>query len=132
MQRTLALGAILLVFGACDPLRRLTVSGPIVRSLDRSCVVEALRMEKTVKQTALASPGVVYAEVILPAHIAGRNGYPTTTGIYIEEQRNDRGELQINVFKNWVGSNGSREYRDYMLRAMGEFRDRTIERCGGK
>jgi hypothetical protein len=130
-QRSIALAIIALVIVGCDPLRRLSVSRPITAPLDRTCVIEALRMEKTVKEAAVADSELIYAEVILPAHLA-RDGYPPTTGINVQEHRNDKGELEINVFKNWVGSSGSREFRAYLVQAMEELRDRTIERCGGR
>ena len=132
MQRAIAFAALVLVFVGCDPLRRLSVSRPIPGPLERMCVVEALRMEKTVKEASIVDSGLIYAEVILPANLAGRDGYPATTGINIQEHRNDKGELEIDVFKNWVGSSGSREFRAYMLKVMEELRDRTVEKCGGK
>jgi hypothetical protein len=116
---------------SCDPLRRISVSRPIAAPLDRTCVIETLRMEKTLKEAAVTDSGLIYAEVILPAYLS-RDGYPATTGINVQERRNDKGELEINVFKNWVGSGGSREFRAYMVLTMEELRDRTIQRCGGR
>ena len=132
MQRAIAFVTLVMIFVGCDPLRRLSVSRSIPGPLERTCVVEALRMERTVKEAAIVDSGLIYAEVILPPSLAGRDGYPATTGINIQERRNDKGELEINVFKNWVGSSGSGEFRTYMLKVMEELRDRTIERCGGK
>ena len=53
------------------------------------------------------------------------------TGIFVEQQMNDRSGFEITFRARWLGSPGSPAYRAYLERTIGEIRDRTIERCGG-
>jgi hypothetical protein len=131
MQRVIALAVIALGIVACDPYHRLSVSRPITAPLDRTCLIEALRMEETVKEAAIVDSRLIWAEVILPAHLV-KDGYPSTTGINVQQHRNAKEELEVNVFKSGVGSSPRPEFRDYMLKAMEDLRDRMIERCGAR
>ena len=128
MQRAIVLTAVVLLLIGCDPLRKLSVSRPITAPLDRTCVIEALRMEKTVRTVDATNPGKIWAELIIPDYLESpRRG---VTGFFVEEARNDKGTLEINFSTGWVGPSGSREYRAYVDKTLQELRDRVIERCG--
>jgi hypothetical protein len=127
--RATALAAIGLVFGACDPIRVVSASRPIPAPLERTCVVEALRKEKTVRTAGVSEAGKIYAELIIPEDLESPESRPE---VGVEERRNDQGELEINFSMLWVGGKGSPEYRAYVQKVVEELRDRTIERCGGR
>ena len=127
MQRVVALILVTLVFGACDPGTEISASRRIPNPLDRTCVVEALRMEKTVKEAGVGATGIVYAILTVPESLEIPEPYPD---VGVVERSNDKGELEIKLEMVWVGYEGSPEYRAYVQKVLGELLDRTIERCG--
>jgi len=131
VRRVVLLATIFLLFCACDPLRKVSVSVPIPRLIGQHCLVETLRMEKTVRTVELSDPKRVWAELLLPPPLESPRG-DDITWLFIEEQKNDKGEIEITFRTNWLGSPGSPAYRAYLERTIGELRDQTIERCGGK
>lgn len=128
MLRAVTLVAAGLTIAACDPIRVVSVSRTIAAPLQRECVVEALRREKTVRTAGVSDAGRVYAELIIPEGMESPESRPE---VGVEESRNDDGELEITFSILWVGGKGSAEYRAHVLKVIEELRDRTVSRCAG-
>ena len=117
-----------LMFSGCDTVQRVSVSRPIPAGLDRTCVIEVLRMEEVVREVGVGAAGNVYAELIIPQNL----GYGGEFTVGVEERKNDDGELELIFENNWVGPSLRPEYRAYLEKTLTDLRDRTIERCGSK
>jgi hypothetical protein len=128
-RERIAIAAIGLVLGACDPIRVVSASKPIPAPLAQACVVEALRTEKAVRTAGVSDAGRIYAELIIPENLKSPESHPV---VGVEESRNNHGELEINFSILWVGAKGSPEYREYVRQVIEQLRDRTIERCAGR
>jgi hypothetical protein len=127
MRRNLFVFSVAVLCSSCDPIREISLLRSVPAPPTQSCIVEALRMEKTVKTAGVSKSGIVYGELVIPAHLEAPEAIPRVS---VEAVRNDQGEPKIDFSLTWVGSRGSREYREYISNVLDELSDRTIERCG--
>lgn len=127
MARAIGLGTIILILGACDPIRVVSASEVISRPLDKECVVEALSMEETVQKADISDTGTIYARLSIPKDLESPESRPE---VGVEELGHESGELELSLSMLWTGNRGSAEYREYVQGVLVDLRDRTIERCG--
>lgn len=127
--RATTLVAIGLILAACDPIRVVSASRTIPAPLERSCVLETLRLDETVRWAGVSDAGAIWAELVVPEHLECPESRPE---VGVEVRRNEQGELEIHFSMVWVGGKGSAEYRTYVQKVLEDLRDRAIERCGGR
>jgi hypothetical protein len=111
---------------ACDTIRTISVPTNLRRPLDRDCVTLVLRARPDVGEIDYA-PGVIAAQVALPANVEGpRPGRWTV--VKVLESSDERGSTTIELRTTWIGTRGSRAYREHMERVQKELRE-ALEAC---
>lgn len=129
MRRAVAVCIAVLVFEACDPVWTVSASKPIAAPLDRTCVIETLRKQKSIQEAGIGATGHTYAILKVPNPLKSPESKPD---VGVDEHTNSKGELELKLEMVWVGSKGSPEYQAYVQKVLDELRDQTIESCGGK
>jgi hypothetical protein len=130
VQRTIALVVIGLVLLSCDPTHRISASKELSSAIERKCIVDALRMESSVRQAEFYDARRIAADLIIPQDI--KSPRPETYFVVEEREKNKAGKPDINFSINDVPYAAKPEYQAYVQKTLEELRDRTIERCGGK
>ena len=132
MRRLLLLGLVLGVLGGCDPIYTVATSRRISAPLDRTCVIETLRMAKSVRKAGVSEydSARIYAQLIIPEDIPKRDpSDPVATTL---ERKNADGSLEIDFSINFIPIRESREYEAFVQKTMEALLDQMIERCGTK
>jgi hypothetical protein len=129
MQRFIAFSLVVLAFSACDPVNNFSASGHVPKSIERSCVLDTLRMDNAVRYAGIGDTGIVYGILRVPEQLKSPEQNPD---VGFEERKNNKGEIEIDFSMSWVGSSGSSEYQAYIQKVLDELRDRAIEKCSSK
>jgi hypothetical protein len=117
-----------LVLASCDPVYPTSASGQILAPLDRTCVIDTLRKERTVRTAKEYDydPQKIAVELVMPQD---PDGNPWAI---VEERMATNGQLELSLTINFVPRRPEPEYQSYVQKTLEELRDRAIERCGGK
>jgi hypothetical protein len=106
----------------CNRVKIPSASARIPAQLDAKCVVATLRMEKTAGVAARANASRIVAQIIIPDDLKEQPDQEDPT-VIIENQEH---EIRFSINPPY---RESREHQAYVQKTLGEWLDRTIERC---
>jgi hypothetical protein len=128
MLRVPCLLAAGLICSSCASLFNVSTSRTIPAPLDLACIVEALRVQPSVRQAGVSGLGTVSAELIMPDGLEHPTPHPR---VDVEMWRDD-GATEIRFVVDSIGWGANPEYRIHLENVIEELCDQTIATCGAK
>src|SRR5262249_36371339 len=125
MSRTFIIVSLAILCAACDTFYPISVSRRTSGPLEQSCVLDALRADKTVRSARVEENNIV-VELNMPPNTLGGTEHPILD-VYLREASKD--VFEMSVRGAWVNHKPSDAYRRCLEELLGELSDRVIQRC---